>query len=130
MGIDSPLLLFMMECNPAAVKIVDTDQSRRTVLHEACCGQASLDVAIYRRLVDLWPAACLRLEEYGKSPYDEALHNTQNNVEVDFMLAATHEAACVLMEVILTAAATTSMDNKESSRQRRQRKRFYSGKQY
>lgn len=116
-GLSPRLIRVMMELNSQAIRFVGTT-NQRTVLHEAC--QSAQHLSVYQALVKAWPTACLRLDEYGKSPYDEALRKMQDNdtAVIDCMLQSTHEVACALMEVILTCILVDDNGTTHSSRQR------------
>ena len=80
------------------------DDNDRTVFHEAChyqhVGKSEHDFSFYQTLLNEWPTSCLVLDEYGKSPYDDAIRNLASIAPAteQFVGTATKDVVCAMIE--------------------------------
>ena len=106
-GINTGLIHSMVNATPHGLRAIQViDERGRTVLHEACHGQHigfdDQDCSFYKRIFHEWPTASLVLDEYSKSPYDDAVHHLCYSAPKteQFVANATKDVMFALIEAL------------------------------
>jgi hypothetical protein len=100
-GAPVQVLQLLLEQEPKAIKVVGG--AGTTVLHSAYLDNAPLD--LLRQMIKKWPVACLFLAQYDEArrflPFDAGIDNNAAPASVAYVLDATKDAVCALMEIAL-----------------------------
>jgi hypothetical protein len=101
------VIRLMLEKYPESLSVADSDGW--TVLHRACCG-TSAPLERIQLFVDQFPTVCLYVDKSKekRSPYDLADFWRRQNAVIEYMLEATQDAACALIEVITNTKSAVS----------------------
>jgi hypothetical protein len=97
------LIQQMLEKYPESLSVARSSINGWTLLHRACFFSASLEMI--RFFNDQCPIACLYVDNHTdkRSPYDLSVQGLRENVVIEYILEATREAACALVEIALTS---------------------------